>query len=133
MATNQVVTITEEPEMYAELEKLSKVTFEWTSTDLGVVVDSVVDGQVNKTTQKFSGEIIRLITDPVDGPTDNYNATVLDDDGFDVLMGAGLTRDTTNTEQVLGSTLGCCYSSHLRLNITGAGDAKSGKLILYIK
>jgi hypothetical protein len=134
--TAQAVTITENPSVYGELEKLRKVTFDWTSTDAGVVADSTTAGQVNKTTQKYTGEIIRLITDPAgstDAPSDNYDVIIKDDDGYDVLMGAGVDRDTANTEQVLASSLGCVYGSCLSLIIAAAGNAKKGKVILYIK
>lgn len=130
---DQVISISEQPAIYAELEKLRKVVFTWKCTDAGVVADQTAAGQINKTTQKFTGRIIRFITDPVDGPTDNYDVVVLDDDGYDVLMGAGADRHTTLTQQVLESSLGCCYSSQLRLNIAAAGNAKSGIVILYIE
>lgn len=136
MATPQAVTITELPSQYGSYEKLRKITWEWTATDLGVVTDSTTAGLVNKTTQKYTGEIIRLVTIPgtsTDAPADNYDVTIEDSDGADVLVGAGADRDTANMEQKLASVLGCVYDSQLSLKIANAGDAKKGTVILYVK
>ena len=124
--TAQAVTITEPDAGYSEFQKLRKIKWAWKCTDAGLVTGSV-------TTGKYTGEIVRLITKPVDGPTDNYDVAINDDDGVDVLMGAGIDRDTTNTEQKLASVLGVCVDSKLTLEITGAGNAKSGIVFLYIK
>lgn len=125
--TAQTCTITELPAAYGALSKIRKVKFVWTCTDAGVVTGA-------ETTQKYTGEIVRLITDPsATAPSDNYDIEVQDEDGYDVLMGAGANRDTANTEQVLASSLGVVYDSALTLEITGAGDAKGGTVILYIK
>ena len=124
MATAQVVTKQE----YRAHPFIKKIVWDWLCTDAGIVV--------SETTGAYTGEIIRLITDPDaagDAPTDNYNVTITDEDGYDVLMGGGLLRDTANTEQVLASSLGCCYNSKLELNIADAGDANKGIVILYIK
>ena len=127
----QVVTITEVPNEYLPIKK---ITWAWTTDGAnGAIVDSTAAGTINKTTNKYSGELMRFVTDPTDGPTDNYDITILDDDGNDVLMGAGANRDTTNTEQVLASSLGVCLDTQLRLNIATAGNTKSGKVYLYIK
>jgi len=129
----QVVTITEPDQLYQEDVKLKKIKWVWKCTDAGAVADATVAGQVNKTTKKYTGEIVRLITKPTDSPTDNYDVTIKDDDGYDVLMGAGVDRDTANTEQVLASSLGVCVDSQLSLIVAAAGNAKSGTVILYIK
>ena len=86
------------------------------------------------TTNKYTGELIRFITDPGDvAPTDNYDIVITDSDGYDVLHGAGLNRDTANTEQVLAASLGCCFDTVLTLAISAAGNAKTGKIFLYIR
>lgn len=130
----QVVTITESNANYNELQKLRKVQWAWTSHTDGTIVDSTTAGQVNKSTYKYTGEIVRLVTDPGSpAPTDNYDVTILDDDGYDVLMGGGANRDTANTEQVLATSLGVCIDSQLRLNIAAAGSGTKGVVIIYIK
>lgn len=104
-----------------------KVTFAWTSTAGGAA-----DAQ---TTEAFSGKIEALVTDP-DGtaaPTDDYDVTVTDEDGTDVLAAAGANRDTANTELVLSASLGIVANDKLTVNITNAGAAKAGLVILYIR
>lgn len=107
---------------------LQKVKAAWTSDDTtGAVSDT--------TTYAYNGKVERFITDP-DGtaaPTDDYDITITDEDGYDVLHGAGADRDTANTEQVLASSLGMVYKSTLTLNVTNAGNSKQGVVYLYIR
>jgi len=120
------VVITEET--YGTVKKIG---FAWTSEDGGGDA-----GKAMKTTTKgYSGEILRLVTAPSGAvaPTDNYDIRILDEDGTDVLMGAGANRDTVNTEQVLASSLGCVANDKLTLSIENAGDAKEGTAYLYIR
>lgn len=135
--TAQVVTITESGDNgNALLKGIQKIVWEWTSTDGGAVAASTTDGENPTTEGKYTGKLIRLITDPGDSgdaPTDNYDVTILDSDGYDVLMGAGADRDTANTEQVLEASLGICLYSTLSLRVSTAGDANKGKVILYIQ
>jgi hypothetical protein len=120
------VTITEEL-----LGTVKKVKFEWTSGD------GAEGGTAAGTTDNaYSGEVLRLVTVPgvaPNAPTDDYDVVVNDEDTTDVLMGAGANRDTANTEQVLGSSLGCVANDKLSLAITNAGDAKKGTVYLYIR
>lgn len=123
MATAQVVTIVENN----AFPGLKRIKWSWLSTDLGVVTGSV-------TTNKYTGEIVRLVTDPgATAPTAAYDITILDEDGVDVLVGAGADRSATATEQVLGSSLGIIFNTTLTLEIAAAGDAKIGTVYLYIK
>lgn len=125
MATAQAVTITESENNRSAVKR---IIWDWLCTDLGVVTGSV-------TTGKYTGQIVRLVTNPdasTDDPTDNYDVQVLDSDGNDVLMGAGANRDTLNTEQVLASSLGYVFDSALTLEIQNAGDANKGLVILYV-
>lgn len=124
MATAQVVTIQE----YRAHPFIKKIVWDWACTDAGAVS--------SQTTGTYTGELSRFVTNPdadADAPTDEYDVTILDEDGNDVLMGAGVDRDTLNTEQVLGTSLGVCYNSKLTLTIASAGNAKKGIAILYIK
>lgn len=115
---------------------IEKIKWTWTAHTDGVVTASTVTGENPTTRNKFSGEIVRLVTIPGtgdDAPADNYGVTILDEDGVDVLMGAGANRDTANTEQVLASSLGVCQYSTLSLRIAAAGASNKGTVILYIK
>jgi hypothetical protein len=46
---------------------------------------------------------------------------------------AGANRDTANTEQVLGSSLGCVANDTLSLVVSNAGDTKQGTVYVYIR
>ena len=105
-----------------------KVRFAWTADAAGAA-DGVTVGA-------FSGSIERLVTIPAgggDAPTDLYDAILNDEDGGDVLMGAGANRATATTQQVLASSLGIVANDKLTLGITNAGNAKKGTLIAYIR
>ena len=121
MATG-TVTITEET-----FDIIKKISFAWTSTSSGAAGDT--------TTNHYNGECVRLVTVPdgSDAPTDNYDVVINDEDSTDVLMGAGANRDTTNTEQVLASSLGVVANDQLTLAVTSAGNEKAGTVHLYIR
>jgi hypothetical protein len=110
------------------ISPVQKVKFAWTSA-----VGGAADGT---TTYSYSGKIELLTTVPSGGgtaPSDNYDVTVVDSDGINVLAGAGADRDVANTEQVLGTSLGAVASSTLTIHVTNAGDAKQGTVYLYIR
>lgn len=50
-------------------------------------------------TSKLDGFLIALITKPTGSPTDNYDITLTNALGVDVLQGVGANRDTANAEQ----------------------------------
>jgi hypothetical protein len=87
------------------------------------------------TTNAYNGKVISLITNPDDvlAPDDNYDLTVADADGDDVLGGAGLNRDTLNTEVVASASLGAVAGSRLTFAISGAGASEAGVAVLYIR
>ena len=120
------VTITEEKYGNA-LQPVNKIKFEWTTA-----ADGTATGQ---TSESYTGEIIRLVTVPsgAAAPTNLYDVAVNDEDTTDVLMSGGANRSDANTEQVLASSLGCVANDKLTLEITNAGDTKSGTVYLYIR
>jgi len=118
------VTITEET--YGTIKKIK---FSWTSGD--GAEDGTASGQ---TTNVYSGKILGLATDPGSpAPTDDYDITVTDEDGMDVLMGGGADRDTANTEYVLSASLGAVANDKLTINVAAAGTNKKGIAYLYIR
>lgn len=106
---------------------VKKITWTWTST-AGGAADLATVGV-------YTGKIEALVTNPdgVAAPTDNYDLTITDADGTDVLSAAGLNRDTANTEIVLSASLGIVANDKLTLNVTNAGSATSGVVHLYIR
>ena len=112
------------------LGSAKKVEFLWVS---GTAAEAGTASTT--TTAAFDGDIIGFATVPTVGiePTDNYDITVTDAGGHDVLMGAGADRDTANTEYVAGTSLAVAAGSKLTFNVTNAGTSKGGTAILYIR
>lgn len=73
---------------------------------IGLVILDVTahtDGSVTSValTPKISGRLLALETNPGStAPQDDYDITITDADGHDVLQGVGANRDTANTEKV---------------------------------
>lgn len=63
-------------------------------------------------------------------PTDQYDITLLDAYGFDVLGGNGANRSSSVEERTY-STGEVEIDSELTLTISAAGDNKTGRMILY--
>jgi hypothetical protein len=103
-----------------------KIKWSWTS-DASGNADLV-------TSFPYDGEIIGLTTVPsgVAAPTDNYDITITDDDGDDVLLGTGQNRSATLT-QFVSTGLAVAANKKLTLNVSNAGNAKAGTTILYIR
>jgi len=112
---------------YAGVESVRKVIGTWTGA---------ADGTASATTEgDYHGKIVGLTTIPGaggDAPTDNYDLVVTDEQGHDVLLGAGANRDTANTEHVASASLASVASSRLTISITNSGNAKKGTVILWI-
>jgi hypothetical protein len=108
---------------------VKKIKFTWTS---GTGAEGGTAS--GTTTHAYSGKLDLLVTDPGStAPTDNYDITLTDDDGVDVLSNAGADRDTANTERVLGTSLGSVAGSKLTFSVAAAGDAKEGVAYVYIR
>lgn len=115
-------------------KQVIKIVSAWNSGDGGEAEDT--DGAASDTTElKFSGKIIGLGTIPgaaAKAPDDNYDVVITDSDGHDVLLGAGLNRDTANTEYKDGTVLAGVANSTLTFSVTNAGSDNSGTVILWI-
>jgi hypothetical protein len=125
MPTAQVVTITEKTAF-----SVKEIIWDWLSTDAGVVVGSV-------TTYPYTGRCIycSLESDAATtDPTDQWDCTVKDADGVDVLKGLG--ADVTKAATVYKADsdgLGAVVESKLTLAVSGAGNAKGGIVRLFIR
>lgn len=112
------------------IEAVKKITWAWTSA-----ADGTLTGVTTTTTAPYDGKLLGFATIP-DGstaPDDNYDVTVTDSNGHDVLLGAGANRDTANTEYANQTTIAAVASSKLTLAVSGAGSGKKGTVILWIK
>jgi hypothetical protein len=105
-----------------------RIVFDWTSDAAGAV-----NGTLSR---RLNGYIRAVKTNPDNtaAPTDLYDITLTDEDGFDVLAGAGANRSTVNTEQIQPTinSQPVAVDSPLELKITNAGNAKKGRLILIL-
>jgi hypothetical protein len=111
---------------------IKKITWNWTSHDDGKVA---VDTPNAVTDKAYNGEIVRLITvpDKDSAPTADYDVCIYDEDGVDVLIGAGANRHTANTEQVLAANLSVVANDKLNLYVENAGAGKKGTVHLYVR
>lgn len=109
-------------------------------TEWAIAWTSNADGYVLLTTDQIQGAILEMRTDPgATAPTDNYDLTI-SRDGTDILNGAGINRDTSNTEIVTrfvdDSTTPTAMTPRLIgenvLLIAAAGDEKVGVIYLII-
>jgi hypothetical protein len=81
-------------------------TFNWTAGASGAVADMEVDDLFLSGGYGYSLHSMATVPGSP-APTDNYDITIEDVDGIDVLGGAGMNRDTANAERVMplyGST-----------------------------
>ena len=124
-------SVTTSEETYGTVKKIA---FAWTS---GTGAEG---GTASGTTANaYSGEIIRMVTVPGaagNQPTDQYDITITDQDSLDVLNSLGANRSNASNEQVISdavSSLGCVANDKLTINVTNAGDAKTGTAYLYIR
>lgn len=119
---------------------VKKVVVDWASDD--------TTGAVTGTTRKIVGTLVKAVTDPgTAAPTDNYDITITDEEGADVLAPCQSTlanRDTANTEQVyflvldaagtpLAQSVHPVVCDALTVAVTNAGNSKTGQLIIYYK
>ena len=111
---------------------IKKIKWTWVAHTDGVVAVATANAE---SVGVYTGTIERLVTVPnVNAPSDNYTVIIYDDDDTDVLMGAATAnRDTANTEQVLGTSLGVVANDKLTLYISGAGSGNEGTVYLYIR
>lgn len=106
---------------------VKKIIWNWTST-AGGAADLV-------TTEAYSGRVIGANFVPGaagDQPTDQYDVTITDEDDQDVLLGTGADRSNAAADPVQGD-LGCVANDKLTLNVSNAGNAKSGTAYLFIR
>lgn len=105
-----------------------KLTFTWSASNPG--------GAADKTSvEVYDGAIIAAQFVPDGGgtqPSDNYDVTVVDAAGVDVLFGAGANRSNA-AAQVVTSGLGVVAGDPLTLHVTNAGNGKGGSVSLYIR
>lgn len=129
--------------------RLRAYRIEWTADENGSVEEQIDVLGIEEGC--FVGEVlnIHVIPAPGDGqPSDNYSATLSDENGVDILAGSGeslpASRPVVFAPSVLavakmdtsGAGAGIsplCVFSRLSLSIRGAGRRKQGAIVVYLR
>lgn len=112
------------------------------------VSDSSLGTVIHRLAHPIKGELhsVQTFPDQAAAPTDNYDITLKDDFGFDVLQGILADRDTANPESETvyeansATTGGNPYVVTLvrvdglyTFNVTNAGNSKKGVTLIYLR
>jgi hypothetical protein len=108
------VTATVTPGKLLYGKEYTKIRVNWTTDGSGDATGTI----------RFDGFLVRAVTDPSDGPTDNYDITLVQDSA-DQLGGFLADRDTTNTEVKIPSDPIFLAGVHT-FTVAAAGATKSG-------
>ena len=84
---------------------------------------------------RIEGRLLALTTNPGSpAPTANYDITLLNQHGADVLQGVGANRHTSNTEQanvvITGTGTHPCVDESDTLTLTFANNAQNGAQVV---
>jgi hypothetical protein len=113
---------------------VKRITADWTTDGAGAASGTV----------HIAGTILRVVHDPGSpAPTDDYDVTLTDEFGMNLLAGLGANRDTTTTEKFCpgvsftdGTTTSVMPIAHYgacTLAVANGGAAKVGKIVLFVK
>jgi hypothetical protein len=105
--------------------QVQRTQINWTSDSGGSASGSVT----------IEGVILRVVFDPSGSPTDAYDVTLSDANQIDVLAGLGANRSGTDPQSVVPvdttSGLPFAVAGNLALSVANAGNAKTGKVVIY--
>ena len=95
------------------------------------------DGDASEQSETPNGRIDHIVTNPdnTDTPTANWDLTIKDEDGVDVLGGNGADRDAGGTkvsESAVPSSSGFAVASKLTFTVANGGNTKKGTVKLYL-
>lgn len=97
---------------------------------------SSAGGAASEQTKKVSGKVKRMVTNPdnTDTPSANWDLTITDEDGVDILEGEGANRDPAGagTSEEFVFPLSALVASKLTFTVANAGNAKKGVVKLYL-
>ncbi len=109
------------------------VTFSWTGDSSNGSVPATASGNLN-------GFVFMIVTDPgTPSPTDDYDITLVDGDGEDILGAGGENRDTANTESLRPEIGGTAVDSRfvdggLTLNLSNNSvNSAIGEVKIYVR
>ena len=115
---------------WAEHGAMKVATLTWTTSAGGVFT-------ATSTSKSINGFVVMVETDP-DGtavPTPNYDLTLLNSGGADIMGGALANRHTSTTEMTMpllnGNYTGVAVQGALTLTVTTAGNSKTGTVKIF--
>jgi len=122
---------------WARLGPINKITISWTAGTNGFASGD--------TASHVRGEILRVVCDPDDTsvPTNNYDVTLTDASGIDLLAGKGANLSSTTASSIVpgeeitdGTTTSVvpfAINEKLSLVATNTGNETAGVVILYVR
>lgn len=118
------ITITEET--YGK-NNLKLILYDWLS-------DASGDASATASTEAYNGVIEKVVCEPDGGgtaPSDLYDVTVTDANSLDVLTGQGVDCPDAANLVITGGLLPA-VNDKLSLTVTNGGNAKGGKVYVYV-
>lgn len=103
-------------------------------TRYSVAWTSHTDGTVSNSFNVRAGNLVQIKFVPGSGgtqPTDLYDVTLLDADGFDVLAGAGANLSNASASMTVASSVRFVEGGALTLTIAAAGSGKTGTVVIW--
>lgn len=123
------VTVRRDPRVAPNEGKcIERIVVTWTSDSSGNATAEITN---------LYGFLVKLVTTPsaTQAPTDNYDVTLIDENGLDALAGSALDRDATATEQVYPVATNAATPVFLcgthTFTVANAGNAKAGTAVIY--
>ncbi len=105
---------------------VDQIVFSWLS-------DASGDGTATATTYSYSGDLLKVVCEPgATTPSDLYDVTLSDDNDLDLLAGQGVDCPDAANLVITGGMLPITNST-ISLTIAGGGNAKIGKVYIYIR
>ena len=117
--------------------RVDLITINWTSDSTGAV--SAVLARASGTQIKFAHTLLQVAFKPgttPNQPTDLYDVTLTNAAGVDVLGGLGANLSNANAKQetpITSNGFPFVLAGPLTLNVTNAGNAKSGSIFFFVR
>ncbi len=120
---------------HKETGNINTVSYTWTAAG-GVVAQTKTEA-ATAGVPAIKGQIQRVLLIPDEGgtqPDDNYDATLLDDDGFDILDADGTDMSEDRPGDDLRQLTPVVFDGVPRLQVTNAGTTNAGLVrIIYLR
>lgn len=103
-----------------------RIELRWTSDAMGNANGTIITPVAGTLYQ------VRVVPSGSAAPDDNYDVTLEDENGIDVLSGAGIDRDQANASLLVGPLMALDGTDTLELKIANAGASAQGTVVLLI-